>query len=336
MRQPGVGLDASRSTEHKEGEAMVLVDVPAEVAEKMNTASARRRWYPFDDDVIDWSVPLTDEWAYMPEGYSVFEDSGIFEAMTPSERSFVERWEQTQMMRNIAHGEHLLNQGILAMLWNVDPYDPSYRFLLHEVAEECQHMAMFNQWVRINSDIETVGADEEAWSKAIAQFTEDLAVRLPEAFWVQVLLFEFVGDDFHAEMRRDPSKAKSSDGRRLHPILVQIGQAHTGEEARHIAYARRWLHEGMPGLDDDQVREVQQFSELSAQVLIDRRALLPIRYTSQLAPYMTEEEFKEARGVSPARRAVMKQLKKLLDEFASLRVIRPEKLREWEDAGAFG
>ena len=25
-----------------------------------------------------------------------------------------------------------------------NPYDPSYRYLLHEVAEECQHMAMFN------------------------------------------------------------------------------------------------------------------------------------------------------------------------------------------------
>lgn len=314
---------------------MVVVDVPPEVADRLSTSSARRRWYPFDDDVIDWSVPLTDEWAYMPDGYSVFTESGIFDRMTPQERSFVERWEQTQMMRNIAHGEHLLNQGILAMLWNVDPYDPSYRFLLHEVAEECQHMAMFNQWVRINSDIETVGAGEEGWSKSTAQFTEDIAVRLPEAFWVQVLLFEFIGDDFHQEMRRDPSKAKSSDGRPLHPILVQIGQAHVGEEARHIAYARRWLQEGMPQLDDDQVREVQSLSETSTQMLVDRQALMPIRYTSQLEPYMTEEEFTEARGVSPARRSVMKQLKKLLDEFESLRIIRSDRLREWEDTGAF-
>lgn len=314
---------------------MVVVDVPTPVAERMNTASAKRRWYPFDEDVIDWSVPLTDEWAYMPRGHSVFSDSGIYERMSGPERSFVERWEQTQMMRNIAHGEHLLNQGILAMLWNIDPYDPSYRYLLHEVAEECQHMAMFNQWIRINSDIETVDANESTWSKAVAQFTEDLAVRLPEAFWVQVLLFEFVGDDFHQEMKRDPSIARSTDGRPLHPILVQIGQAHTGEEARHIAYARKWLHEGMPGLDDDQVREVQSFSELSAQALIDRQALLPIRHTSQLDPYMSEEEFKAARGVSPARRAVMKQLKKLLDEFEGLRIVRPERMRQWEEAGAF-
>ena len=314
---------------------MVVVDVPRNIAERMNVASASRRWYPFDGDVIDWSIPLTDEWAYMPGGHSVFEDSGIFDRMTSSDRSFVERWEQTQMMRNIAHGEHLLNQGILAMLWTIDPYDPGYRYLLHEVAEECQHMAMFNQWVRINSDIETLDANEATWSKAVSGFTQDLAVRLPEAFWVQVLLFEFVGDDFHQEMRKNPEKTTSSDGRPLHPILVQIGQAHTGEEARHIAFARRWLHDGMPLLDDEQVREVQSFSELSAQALIDRQALLPIRYTSQLAPYMTESEFKNARGISPARRAMLRQLKKLLDEFESLQIVRANKMREWEETGAF-
>lgn len=158
---------------------MLVVDVPAPVAERLNAASARRRWYPFDDDVIDWSVPLTDEWAYMPAGQSVFDESGVLARLGPSERSFVERWEITQLMRNVAHGEHLLNQGILAMLWTIDPYDPSYRYLLHEVAEECQHMAMFNQWVRINSDIETVDAGETGWGKTIADFTQDIAVKLP-------------------------------------------------------------------------------------------------------------------------------------------------------------
>ncbi|HUC36899.1 MAG TPA: diiron oxygenase [Acidimicrobiales bacterium] len=314
---------------------MVVVDVPGPVSERLNTASARRRWYPFDDDVIDWSIPLTAEWSYMPAGHSVFSESQVLDGLGPDDRSFLERWEITQLMRNVAHGEHLLNQGILAMLWNIDPYDPSYRFLLHEVAEECQHMAMFNQWVRVNDDIETVGAGETGWGKAVADFTEGLAVRLPEAFWVNVLLFEFVGDDFNQAMRNDAEAARGADGRPLHPILVAIGRAHTGEEARHIAYARRWLHEGMPGLDDEQVHEVQTLAEFGAQALIDRKAFLPVRYTPQLEPYLTEEEFTEARGVSPARRAMLKQLKKLLDEFESLRILRPDTMKRWEEALAF-
>jgi len=311
---------------------MVDVDVPEAVAERLNTASARRRWYPFDDDVIDWSVPLSSDWSYMPAGHSVFTDSGVLQRLDPARCSFLERWEITQLMRNVAHGEHLLNQGILAMLWNVDPYDPSYRYLLHEVAEECQHMAMFNQWVRVNADIETVDAGEAGWGKAVADFTEDLAVRLPEAFWVNVLLFEFVGDDFNQALRADPG----DDGRPpLHPILVGIGKAHTAEEARHIGYARRWLHEGMGALDDDQVMEVQRITEYGAQGLIDRQAFLPVRYTSQLEPYLSEEEFVAARGVSPARRAMLRQLRKLLDEFESLRIVSSDAMRRWEGADVF-
>ena len=311
---------------------MVDVDVPEAVAERLNTASARRRWYPFDDDVIDWSIALSADWSYMPAGHSVFAESGVLERLEPADRSFLERWEITQLMRNVAHGEHLLNQGILAMLWMVDPYDPSYRYLLHEVAEECQHMAMFNQWVRLNSDIETVGAGESGWGKAVADFTEDLAMRLPEAFWVNVLLFEFVGDDFNQALRADPA---DDDRPPLHPILVGIGRAHTGEEARHIGYARRWLHEGMAALDDAQVEEIQRLSEFGAQALIDRQAFLPVRYTPQLEPYLSEEEFTAARGVSPARRSMLRQLRKLLEEFEALRVVSPQAMRRWEGAGAF-
>lgn len=310
----------------------VVVDVPPKVAERLNTASTARRWYPFEPEVIDWSIPLGDDWAYVAAGRSIFSASGILDRLDPTGRSFVERWETTQFMRNVAHGEHLLNQGILAMLWQVDPYDPSYRYLLHEVAEECQHMAMFNQWVRINSDIRTRDAGEGSWSQAVAHLTQDLATRIPEAFWVNVLLFEFVGDESNQMMRSTP---RGDDGRPLHPILVQIGVAHTSEEARHIAYARRWLHEGMPALDDEQVGEVQRLAELGAQAIIDRRQFMPVHYSRQLEPYLSKEEFESARGATPASRALLGQLKKLLDEFEQLRIVSSNSLRRWEDAGAF-
>jgi hypothetical protein len=312
---------------------LVEIDVPSKVADRLNTASAKRRWYPFDDTVIDWSIPLTGDWAYMPKGHSIFSESGILERLSAQDRSFVERWEMTQGMRNVAHGEHLLNQGILAMLWHIDPYDPNYRYLLHEVAEECQHMAMFNQWVRINSDIKTRDAGEEQWAKTMADFTQDMAIRLPEAFWANVLLFEFVGDYFNQAMRANGGVG--DDGRPLHPILVQIGIAHTSEEARHISYARKWLEMGMPKLEEDKVKEIQGIIEFGAQLLIERRTFLPIRYSRQLEPYLSKEEFEANKGVSPASKAMLRQLKKLLDEFESLRVVSSEKMRKWEDSNAF-
>ncbi|MCK4177170.1 diiron oxygenase [Aciditerrimonas ferrireducens] len=310
----------------------VEVAVPRQVAERLNVASVQRRWYPFEADVIDWSVPLDGSWAYVAAGHSIFSASGVLDRLAPEDRSFVERWEVTQTMRNVAHGEHLLNQGILALLWHVDPYDPSFRYLLHEVAEECQHMAMFNHWVRLNADIATRDMGEEQWAKTMAAFTMDLAVRLPEAFWVNVLLFEFVGDEANQATRSNPV---GDDGRPLHPILVQMGVAHTSEEARHIAYARRWLEEGMARLGDDEVAEVQRLAELGAGMVVERRQFLPVRYSRQLAPYLSKEEFEAARQATPASKALLRQLRKLLAFFEEHRVVRAETVRRWEDAGAF-
>ncbi len=311
------------------------VAVPQKVAERLNVASANRRWYPFSDDIIDWSVPLTNDWAYMPAGHSLFSSSGLLDKLDPESRSFIERWETTQTMRNVAHGEHLLMQGILALLWQIDQYDPNFRYLLHEVAEECQHMAMFNNWVRINSDIKTKDMGESQWSKTIADFTQDLAIRLPEAFWVNVLLFEFIGDDLNQAMKGGKNRDVGDDGRNLHPILVQIGIAHTSEEARHISYARKWLQEGMVNLSEVQKNEIQNLAELGAQAIISRQNLLPVRYSSQLEPYISKEEFENNISTSPATMAVIKQLKKLLDEFLELEIIRKHTYDKWVDEGVF-
>jgi hypothetical protein len=313
----------------------VTVAVPQSVAERLNNASVNRRWYPFSDDIIDWSVPLTNDWAYVPAGRSLFSASGLLNKLNPEDRSFIERWETTQTMRNVAHGEHLLMQGILALLWQVDQYDPNFRYLLHEVAEECQHMAMFNNWVKINSDIKTRDVGEAQWSKTIADFTQDLAVRLPEAFWVNVLLFEFIGDELNQAMKGSKNSTIGDDGRDLHPILVQIGIAHTSEEARHIAYARKWLQEGMGKLNDQQKTEIQNLAEVGAQAIISRQNLLPVRYSRQLEPYISKEEFDNNITTSPATIAVIKQLKKLLDEFLELEIIKKETFTRWIDEGVF-
>lgn len=308
---------------------LLELDVDPLLAERLNSASARRRYFPFSDDVIDWSVPLTDEWSYMPAEHSVFAGSSVLEGLSVGERAFVERWEMTQLMRNIGHGEHMLNQGILSMLWITDPMDPSYRYLLHEVAEECQHMAMFNHWVRINDDIVAAGVDEAEWGQPAAAAAEVMAQELPEAFWVRVLLFEFVGDDLNQSMRLG-----APDG--LHPILVQIGKVHTAEEARHINYARSWLDNGMPKLDEAQRAEVQRTTRENAQSLIDRRALLPVRWSDQLSPFMSRDAFTAARSASTARERTMGQLKQLLDEFEEIGAIDASTMRTWEDSGAFG
>jgi rubrerythrin len=311
---------------------VVSVDVPAAVASRLNSASAVRRWYPFDPAVVDWSVAMTGDVAYMPAGYSLFAGTGLLDHLSRTERSRVERYEITQLMRNAGHGEHLLVQGLLAMLWHIEPTDPSYRYLLHEIAEEAQHMAMFTEWVRRNPDMATTDADEASWSRELASFTEHLAVTNPEAFWVQVLLFEFVGDDFNQALRRGVGE----DGRPLHPALTQIGVVHTAEEARHIAYARRWLEEGMANVDAEQRAEIAGLAAFGVQLVIDRQVLLPVPYHEQLEPLVSSESFAAAEAAlpdRPATAATRARLGQLVDFFVTVGVLDAAQRDHWVEAG---
>ncbi|NNN21270.1 MAG: hypothetical protein HKL80_04625 [Acidimicrobiales bacterium] len=196
-------------------------------------------------------------------------------------------------------------------------------------------MAMFNQWVRINGDIKTKSAGEQGWAKTISDFTMGISVRTPEAFWMNVLLFEFIGDDFNQAMRENKELAFGDDGRPMHPILVQIGVTHTSEEARHIAYARKWLEKGMETTTEQEVKEIQDLAHVGAQLIIDRRSNLPLHYSDQLEPYVSKEEFDSMRSDSLASLKVIRQLKELLDEFVALRIIHPDVMAKWEDSGVF-
>jgi hypothetical protein len=124
--------------------------------------------------------------------------------------------------------------------------------------------------------------------------------------------------------------------RPLHPILAGIGVAHTAEEARHIAYARRWLEEGMAGVDAGQLAEIQGLADYGVQLVIDRRLLLPVRYGRQLEPYVSEAAFDEAMANladRPASQATLAQLAKLVEFFAGLGVVSEAAARRWAESG---
>ena len=244
---------------------------------------------------------------------------GTFAAASPRRRSSL-----SQQLRNAGAGEHILNQGILSLLHHTDQYDVGWRYLLHEVAEECQHMAMFNEWVRLNSDIRTKGFGDDRWGLWVSTITPMVATKMPVLFWSVTMLLEAVGDDLGAAQARNESGT-------LHPILYQMGQAHRLEEARHIAFAKAWLNEAVPKLSKVQRRLLSETLERLTESLM--RIGLPMPYSRQLAPYMTYEEMHEALRSKHRRRTMRAAIRPTAQTLTDLGVIRRSTMRRWTELG---
>ena len=303
---------------------MIRVQADREFSERLNRASISKRCYPWDDGVVDWSVPITDEYLYVPEEFSLFYGTPVWERTEFQTKSFLTRWEMTQLMRNAGAGEHLLNQAILAVLHHTSQYDPGWRYMLHEVAEECQHMAMFNHWVRLNSDIQTKGLNDDKWGLFASMMTPLIATKMPVLFWMLTMLFEVTGD----EMARAQSANKEGN---IHPIIQQMGRAHFIEEVRHIAFAKNWVERAVPKMSRTQRFLLSETAEriMGGTIKIGLNA----PYTKQLAPHVSYEEFKACLKSEHRRGVFNRQVRPTIDQLVELGVIRKRAVRAWESGG---
>ncbi len=303
---------------------MISVQVQKDFSEKLNQASVHRRAFPWDGSTIDWSVPIDTRHLYMPEEYSFLYGTPLWERLSSEDKSFVTRWEFTQMMRNAGAGEHLLNQAILSVLHHANQYDPGWRYMLHEVAEECQHMAMFNEWVRLNPDIRTKGLRDDAWGLIASVLTPVFATQFPVFFWTLTMHLEVVGDDLGR------AQAKNASGN-LHPIVQQLGKAHQLEEVRHIAFARVWVENSLPKMSKTQRLLLSETIERITTFVLRFGLRLP--YSSQLATFVSYNEFGQAMRSPHRREMFRKQARPCVKQLAELGIVRPHMLARWEHTG---
>lgn len=303
---------------------MISVQVQKDYSEKLNHASAHRRAFPWDSGVIDWTAPIDDRHLYMPDAYSFLYGTPLWEKLSFAQRSFVTRWEFTQLMRNAGAGEHLLNQAILSVLHHANPYDPGWRYMLHEVAEECQHMAMFNEWVRLNPDIRTKGLNDDRWGLVASVLTPVFATQFPVFFWTLTMLLEVVGDDLGRAQARNETGT-------LHPIVQQLGKAHQLEEVRHIAFARVWVENAMPKMSKGQRTALSETVERITTFILKFGLRLP--YSRQIEPYVSYGEFKDALRSEHRRVMFQKQARPCVKQLVELGIVREKTRRAWERSG---
>ncbi len=195
-------------------------------------ASARATLDPFE--AVDWNIPIDDTAYHLPPEWLPLFGTAAWNAMTESKRIEYSRHEAAAMYGAGIWFENQLMQIVLRHLVELPVTDPSHRYLLVEVADECRHSTMFGEFIR------------QAGTPA---YTPDVPVidysTLPGGRALGYLLILAVEELLDAVNRATMKDA------RVHPVSRQCAKLHVLEEARHVSFAKTYLSEVWDTIDLD-------------------------------------------------------------------------------------
>ena len=128
-------------------------------------------------------------------------------------------------------------QIVLRHLAELPVTDPSHRYLLVEVADECRHSTMFGEYIR--------RAGTPAYAPISTGGLGDVDT-LPGGRAMGYLLILAV------EELLDMCNRATIRDERVHPVSRQIAKLHVLEEARHVSFAKTYLAELWPSLPTEE------------------------------------------------------------------------------------
>lgn len=177
------------------------------------------------DDDERWILPMTDPLGGHPWYLSAPRELQIE----------IGRYRQANVAKVGLQFEGILVAGFMNYATSLANGDPEYRYCLHESAEECNHMMMFQEMVN-RVDRRAAGMNRPL--RLLAPFIPLAAKAVPTLFFIGVLAGEEPIDHTQKGILRE--------GGNLHPIMRRVMQIHVAEEARHISFAHQWIERRVP------------------------------------------------------------------------------------------
>jgi P-aminobenzoate N-oxygenase AurF len=134
------------------------------------------------------------------------------------------------MMKTGLEFERVLKQGLLEFAGTLPNGAAEFRYVYHEVIEECQHSLMFQEFIN-RSGFDAAGLPR--YARLGARLVIPLGRRFPPLFFVFVLGGEEPIDYIQRKVLREQND--------LPPVLERVMRIHVTEEARHLSFARSYL-----------------------------------------------------------------------------------------------
>ena len=145
------------------------------------------------------------------------------------------RWRAANMIRVGAAFESVLIRGLMQFAIRLPNCSPEFRYCMHEMTEECNHIQMFQELVN------RTGADVPGMRPGFRRMTPWIALAggyVPVVLMIGILAGEEPIDHFQKALFRERVD--------LPPAMHRVMEIHIAEEARHISFAEEFLRARRP------------------------------------------------------------------------------------------
>jgi hypothetical protein len=201
--------------------------------EALSRATARARFDPFVD--IDWEAPenALDEndprWQLDPEATPLAATDWY--AGQPLERRIdMGRWVTANTLKVTLQFEMMLVRGVVHYAGKLPNGSPVFRYLLHELTDECNHIQMFQEFVnRTGEDVPGMRRGSRIFGPILG-FIGGYAS-----------IFHFIGVLCGEQPLHYQQTLQHRGAAQVPPLLNKITAIHLAEEARHITFADEHL-----------------------------------------------------------------------------------------------
>lgn len=291
---------------------------------RLNKLSVERHFDAYAD--IDWDDPALALDPADPR----FELSAIdplghtdwYASLSPADRAGVGCYRWAACMKTGWHFENLLQRGLLRHAFQLPNGAPEFRYLHHEIIEESQHTLMFQEFVNRS------GFPVRGMPWVLRKLAEWFVVPLARIFPTLFFLFVLGGEDPVDHMQR---RVLSDADTKLHPLVERIMRIHTTEEARHLSFARHYMHRTVPQLG--RVRRLHL--AIISPLVLGIMARLMLWPTGDLVRHydVPRDVIRSANGSRESRQLLKDSVAKTRKLFIELGLITPVSKTLWKAVG---
>ncbi len=206
----------------------------------LSEGSVHVHFDPYEDipwDAPDMAIdPQDPRWVLSPD-LDPLGATAWYRAQPLDRQIAIGRWRMMNAVKVGGAFESILIRGLMQYAMSLKNGNPEFRYCLHEMTEECNHIQMFQELVNRS------GADVPGMRplfRASSPFLGLAGGYLPVMLMVGILAGEEPIDHYQKAMFRENVA--------MPPAMQRVMEIHIAEEARHISFADEFLRLRLPRL----------------------------------------------------------------------------------------